>query len=51
MKELMEHFKYKHCTYFVNNYIKPLLESNKLGLTIPDKPNLRNQKYIKMNIK
>ena len=51
MKELMEHFKYKHCTYFVNNYIKPLLESNKLGLTIPDKPNSRNQKYIKMKIK
>ena len=47
MKELMEHFNYKHRTYFVNNYIKPLLESNKLGLTIPDKPNSKNQKYIK----
>jgi ATP-dependent DNA helicase RecG len=47
MKELMGHFNYKHRKYFVNKYIKPLLESNKLGLTIPDKPNSRNQKDIK----
>ena len=30
----MGHFNYKHRKYFVNNYIKPLLESNKLGLTV-----------------
>ena len=47
MKELMEHFNYKHRTYFVNTYIKPLFASNKLDLTIPDKPNSRKQKYIK----
>ena len=43
MKELKGHFNYKHRKYFVNNYIKPLLESNKLGLTIPDKPNSRKK--------
>ena len=51
MKELMEYFKYKHCTYFVNNYIKPVLKSNKLYKTIKNKTHSRNQKYIKMKIK
>lgn len=47
LKEIMDHFNYKHRTFFVNNYIKPLLKSKELGLTIPDKPNSKNQKYIK----
>lgn len=47
LKEMMDYFNYKHRTYFVNVYIKPLLNSKKLGLTIPDKPNSRNQKYVR----
>lgn len=33
--------------HFRKAYLKPLLESGKLIMTIPDKPNSRNQKYVK----
>ncbi|MBP5416658.1 MAG: putative DNA binding domain-containing protein [Clostridiales bacterium] len=32
-------------TYAIKRYIKPLIESGKVGITIPEKPNSSNQKY------
>ena len=36
---------------FSEKYIKPLLNAGKIEMTIPDKPNSKNQKYKKVNIK
>jgi len=35
-----------HREYFRSAFLKPLLNSGRLRMTIPDKPNSRNQKYI-----
>ena len=32
--------------HFVKRYLHPLLDDGKLVMTIPDKPNSPNQKYI-----
>ena len=32
--------------YFRAKILKPLLTSGKLRMTVPDKPNSKNQKYI-----
>lgn len=34
-------------TYFQASVLKPLLESGKLKMTVPEKPKSKNQKYIK----
>lgn len=44
--EIMEYCGYKNAKNFTQNYLKPLLVSGKLKMTIPDKPNSRNQKYV-----
>jgi len=30
----------------VRKYLKPLVEQGRLAMTIPDKPNSSNQKYV-----
>ena len=45
-KEMMTHIDIKDKNYFRDRYLKPLLASNKLQMTIPDKPNSKYQKYV-----
>lgn len=46
-QEMQNFFKIKSERYFREKIIRPLLELGKLKHTIPEKPNSRNQKYIK----
>ncbi|MBR4621180.1 MAG: putative DNA binding domain-containing protein [Salinivirgaceae bacterium] len=45
LSEIMNHIGYKHKYNVKHRYIDPLIESGFLTMTIPDKPNSRNQKY------
>jgi ATP-dependent DNA helicase RecG len=45
--EMQFHIGITNREYFRKNILKPMLESGQLQMTIPDKPNSRNQKYIK----
>ena len=42
----MEHLGYKDIKNFNKQYLLPLIESGKITMTIPDKPNSKSQKYI-----
>ena len=44
--EITEHCGYKNTKNFTQKYLRPLLDSGILKMTIPDKPNSRNQRYI-----
>jgi hypothetical protein len=44
--EIQEFLHLKNKNYFFKAYLNPLLESGKLEMTIPDKPNSKNQKYV-----
>lgn len=44
--EMQSHIGIVNRDYFRRAYLKPLLESGQLRMTIPDKPNSRNQRYI-----
>lgn len=46
IKKIMQELEYKSSPTLKRDYIKPLIESGKLKMTIPDKPTSRNQKYI-----
>ena len=46
--EMQMHIGITNREHFRKNILKPLLESGQLKMTIPDKPNSRNQKYIKV---
>lgn len=44
-KELMEKLGLKNRPHFAKNFLKPALEQALIEMTIPNKPNSRNQKY------
>lgn len=45
-KEIMAYLGLKDRRKFYLKYMRPLLDSGKLKMTIPDKPNTKNQKYV-----
>ena len=44
---LMEKMGLKSREGFRRNYLRPAVEQNLIKMTIPDKPNSRNQRYVK----
>ena len=45
-KEIMLYLGLRDRRNFYLKYMRPLLDSERLKMTIPDKPNTKNQKYI-----
>ena len=45
---LMEKLGLKSKEGFRRNYLQPARERNLIRMTIPDKPNSRNQRYIRI---
>ena len=45
-QEICSFIGYRNLTYFTRKYLNPLLKSGQIKMTIPDKPNSRNQRYI-----
>ena len=46
-KALCEYCGYKNLTYFTRTFLRPLVESGRLRMTVPEKPNSKNQKYVR----
>jgi ATP-dependent DNA helicase RecG len=46
-EEMQQHLGMVNRDHFRKSVLKPLLESGQLKMTIPDKPNSRNQRYIR----
>jgi ATP-dependent DNA helicase RecG len=46
-EEMMAYLGLVNRDHFRKNYLKPLLDSGKIKMTIPDKPKSKNQKYVK----
>ncbi|WP_243417163.1 ATP-binding protein [Pseudoflavonifractor phocaeensis] len=44
-KEIADYLGVKTVFYVMQHYVKPLLESGQLAMTMPEKPKSRNQKY------
>lgn len=44
-REICGYFGYSSQSFFAKKYLRPLIDSGLLKMTIPDKPNSRNQKY------
>lgn len=47
-KTLMEKLGLKSREGFRRNYLRPAIDMNLIRMTIPDKPNSRNQRYVKI---
>ena len=47
-KTLMDKLGLKSKEGFRRNYLRPAVDMNLIRMTIPDKPNSRNQRYIKV---
>lgn len=47
-KTLMEKLGLKSKEGFRRNYLRPAIDRNLIRMTIPDKPNSRNQRYVKV---
>lgn len=45
-QEMQEHIGIESRSHFNEAYLRPLLAEGRLIMTIPDKPNSRNQRYI-----
>ena len=46
-RKIMSYLGLKDRRNFYLKYMKPLLTSEKLKMTIPNRPNAKNQKYIR----
>ena len=46
-EEMMAYLGLENREHFRKTYLKPLLESGRIKMTIPDKPISKNQKYVK----
>jgi len=46
---MQQHIGIASRDYFHKVFLKPLLDSGQLKMTLPDKPSSRYQKYIKVN--
>lgn len=49
-REMMNYLGFTDSKNFRERYLVLLLEAGKIEMTIPDKPNRRNQKYKKVNL-
>ena len=47
-KEMMTYLGLVNTNHFRKAYLVPLLKEGKIKMTLPDKPNSRNQKYIRI---
>ena len=45
--EMQQHIGIANRDHFRKSFLKPLIESGQLRMTVPDKPNSRNQQYVK----
>ena len=45
-QEVVEYIGLKSSVYAIQTYIKPLIERGLVGMTIPDKPGSRNQRFV-----